>query len=119
MGTLLRTRLIKRLETVVSCFPSCWVEEHLPDPPVKDYQSDPIDVIQSLLTRMGSNDINWTKTGSPHDLAHVIIDHCAGNLLDRTLDKDEKYDTLHFLEWFRLSIRQLVCLSTPIITREC
>jgi hypothetical protein len=93
-------------DTVISCFPGCWVED--------DLQEDPIDVLKGLVNRLESA---YVRINSPHDLASLIILHCSGNLLGRTLDKDEKHNNLHFLDWFHLSLKEMVCATASFVKK--
>lgn len=95
-------------DTVVSCFPECWVEDGLPE--------DPIGVLESLVIRL---ETSYVYINSPHDLASLIVLHCSSNLLGRTLDKEEKHNKLHFLDWFHLSLKEMVCTIAPYCRKRC
>lgn len=94
---------VLRNNTVLTCFPHRWN---------RSAQSDSTDVYESIL-EMLDDPIHRNKVQNAGQLASVIIDRCAGNVLDRDLIKDEHLRFLDFFDWSidDLNERQSQCLQ--------
>jgi len=93
-------------DIVVTCFPGCWVEEGIPNP------EDPTDLLERIVQDVKEKKTYKTISTSLH-LAAIIMEHCAGNVVDASLEKCREHDQFHFLEWFSRSIRQVVSKIFP------
>jgi Mg2+ and Co2+ transporter CorA len=89
--------------TVLTCFPHRWN---------RSAQSDSTDVYESILEIL-DDPLHRNKVQNAGQLASVIIDRCAGNVLDRDLIKDEHLRFLDFFDWSidDLNERQSQCLQ--------
>lgn len=89
--------------TVLTCFPHRWNRRA---------QSDSTDVYESIL-EMLDDPLHRNNVQNAGQLASMIIDRCAGNVLDRDLIKDENLRFLDFFDWSidDLNERQSQCLQ--------
>lgn len=89
--------------TVLTCFPHRWN---------RSSQSDSTDIYEGILELL-DDPLHRTKVQNSGQLATLIIDRCAGNVLDRTLIKDEHLRFLDFFDWSidDLNERQSQCLQ--------
>jgi Mg2+ and Co2+ transporter CorA len=89
--------------TVLTCFPHRWN---------RSAQTDSTDVYESIL-EMLDDPLHRNKFPNAGQLATMIIDRCAGNILDRDLIKDEHLRFLDFFDWSidDLNERQSQCLQ--------
>jgi hypothetical protein len=93
-------------DIVITCFPGCWVEEGVPNP------EDPTDLLKKIVQDVKEKQ-TYKCISTSLDLAAIIMDHCAGNVVDGSLEKRREHDQYHFLDWFRRSIRRVVCRTFP------
>ncbi|KAG9232578.1 hypothetical protein BJ875DRAFT_485935 [Amylocarpus encephaloides] len=95
----------RNADIIVTCFPGCWVEG-VPNP------EDPIDLLEKIV-----HDVQMKSTykgiSTSHDLAAIIMEHCAKNVVDSSLEKRREHDQFHF-EWFYRSIKQVITKQSDL-----
>ena len=89
--------------TVLTCFPHRWN---------RTSQTDSTDVYEGILELL-DDPLHRNKIQNAGQLASLIIDRCAGNVLDRDSIKDEHLRFLDFFDWSidDLNERQSQCLQ--------
>jgi hypothetical protein len=90
---------------VITCLPDSWTEED------GMYTDGSPDVLERIVRSVQAN--YWQIT-SPLDLALTVVEHCAGNTTESTTDNGEELENLNYLDWFYLSIKQVVSCMPPL-----
>ncbi|KAG4431028.1 hypothetical protein IFR05_013486 [Cadophora sp. M221] len=99
-------------DLVITCFPGCWIEDGVSNP------DDPIDLLERIVQEVSQRE-TYETISSPLDLATMIIDCCASNVVESNIEQGMRSDRLHFLEWFSRSIRRVMAHQTSLFEKFC
>ncbi|KAH7397978.1 hypothetical protein BKA64DRAFT_673281 [Cadophora sp. MPI-SDFR-AT-0126] len=99
-------------DIVVTCFPGCWVD----DP--NSEAGDSIDLLEKIVHQLSQREIYETISSS-FDLATIIIDSCAGNMMEPNFNQNQDGAEFHFLEVFDSSIRRVMVEQTILFDDFC
>lgn len=80
------------------------------------YVDESPDVLERIVRSVQAN--YWQIT-SPLDLALTVVEHCAGNTTESTTDNGEEVENFNYLDWFYLSIKQVVSCMPQLYEEVC
>jgi hypothetical protein len=92
---------------VITCLPDIWNAEEEGD----SHEDDSSNVIERINRRVREN---YWRIRTPLDLATIIVESCTANATESIGEIETELEDFHYLDWFYLSIRQVVWHSTDI-----
>ncbi|PVH73425.1 hypothetical protein DL98DRAFT_51819 [Cadophora sp. DSE1049] len=99
-------------DMVVTCFPGCWIDDGYPE------AEDPIDLLEKIVHQLSQREI-YETISSCLDLATIIMDSCAGNMMEPNIYQNQDHEGFHFLELFYSSIRRVMVDQTILFDDFC
>jgi hypothetical protein len=93
---------------VITCLPDIWNTEEELDDVLEDRSPN---VIERINRRVRDN---YWRIRTPFDLATIIVESCTANATESIGEMEIGPEDFHYLDWFYLSIREVVSGTTHI-----
>jgi hypothetical protein len=93
---------------VITCLPDIWNAEEELDDVLED---EPPNVIERINRRVRDN---YWRIRTPLDLATIIVESCTANATEQIGEMEKELEDFHYLDWFYLSIREVVSTTNHI-----
>jgi hypothetical protein len=93
---------------VITCLPDIWNTEEELDDVLEDGSPN---VIERINRRVRDN---YWRIRTPLDLATIIVESCTANATESIGEMEAGPEDFHYLDWFYLSIREVVSGTTHI-----
>lgn len=90
---------------MITCLPDTWNAEE----EIDVNEDDSPNVIERINRRVREN---YWRIRTPLDLATIIVESCTANATESIGEIETELEDFHYLDWFYLSIRQVVWRST-------